>query len=76
MQKRNTIKHGLVKDSGRGRRAFTLVEMLTAVAIVAILAVLITSSLGIVREKAKDAGCLQNLREIATLASMYMADND
>lgn len=59
----------------RPRRAFTLVELLTVIAIVGVLAGIVIVSVGAVRENARGASCLNNLRQISTGVFLYAADN-
>lgn len=56
------------------RRAFTLVELLTVVAIVAILLGLGSSAWRGVMNRSKDAKTVSDLRQMAALASIYAAD--
>ncbi|MFH1500147.1 MAG: prepilin-type N-terminal cleavage/methylation domain-containing protein [Verrucomicrobiota bacterium] len=58
------------------RHGFTLVELLTVIAIVGILASIIIVSIGKVRASARDTRCLSNLRQIGILFTLYRADND
>jgi prepilin-type N-terminal cleavage/methylation domain-containing protein len=55
---------------------FTLVELLTVIAIVGILAALIFPTLGRVREAAQRTVDASNLREIVKAATLYAADNN
>ena len=61
--------------AARGRRPFTLVEMLIVVAIIAILAALLMPSLQKTLSKARDLGCLNNPRQIVVAAQAYTGDN-
>lgn len=56
--------------------AFTLIELLTVIAIVGILAAIIIPTVGGVREKAQRAVDANNLREIVKAAQLYAADNN
>lgn len=56
-------------------RAFTLIELLTVIAIIGILAAIIIPTVGKVRETAKAARCLSNVREISRALFMYADDN-
>ena len=53
------------------RRAFTLIELLIVVAIIAILAALIFPSFSAAREDARQKSCTSNLREIGLAVQMY-----
>jgi len=55
--------------------AFTLVELLTVIAIVGILAGLVLMGLGKVRTSARQSGCLSNLRQLGVTWQVYLGDN-
>ncbi len=59
-----------------GRNAFTLVELLVSLAIVAILATLITRGTTSMLSNAESAQCLSNLRQISTLALTYAGEHN
>ncbi|MFH1497787.1 MAG: prepilin-type N-terminal cleavage/methylation domain-containing protein [Verrucomicrobiota bacterium] len=54
---------------------FTLVELLTVTAIVGVLAAIIIPVVGKVKESARNAECLSNLRQVHIRYSAYVADN-
>lgn len=60
----------------RTLRAFTLVELLTAVAIIAILASLGLAGYSRIKASAGSAKCVSNLRQIYLLSSLWSQDND
>lgn len=57
------------------RRAFTLIELLTVVAIIATLAALLLPALGRARDQARRAGCISNLRQQGLAWRLYLDEN-
>lgn len=55
---------------------FSLVELLVALAIVAILAVILLPILGTVRKASHNATCVSNMRQIGTGILLYAGDNE
>src|SRR5688572_30226809 len=58
------------------RRGFTLIELLVVIAIIAILAAILFPVFARAREAARKTSCTNNLKQIATAATMYSQDYD
>ena len=57
------------------RRAFTLVELLVVIGIIAVLISVLLPTLGRAREQARGIQCMSNLRQLGTAALLYTHDN-
>lgn len=58
------------------RGAFTLVEMLVVVAIIAALVAILAPGLGVARGNARAVVCRANLHQVGIATQMYLQDND
>ena len=56
-------------------RGFTLVELLTVIAIIAILAAIIFPVMASVKEQARKSQCMTNMKQIATAVQLFKQDN-
>jgi len=57
------------------KRAFTLVELMIVIAVIAVLVTIIMPKLGTSRTKSQLAACKSNLRHIAIALELYANDN-
>ncbi|MET0263808.1 MAG: type II secretion system protein [Rariglobus sp.] len=65
------MKHFSCSD----RRAFTLIELLTVIAIIGVLAAILIPVLGSVRERARTTQCIANLRSWGNATGLYVGEH-
>ena len=66
----------MTPSAKRQRSAFTLIELLVVIAIIAILAAILFPVFAQAREKARQASCLSNAKQMGLAMTMYMTDYD
>ncbi len=69
-----TAPHSSGHNKGASRRAFTLIELLVVIAIIAILAAILFPVFAQAREKARQAACLSNCKQMALGVMQYTQD--
>src|SRR4051812_24405542 len=68
-------KHRRLHFTSRAEVAFTLVELLVVLAIIALLAALLLPAIARTKESGRSTGCLSNLHQIGIALQLYVEEN-
>lgn len=69
-----TVSHQPAISAASRRAAFTLIELLTVIAIIGVLATLLASALASAKTRSQQTVCLGNLHQIALAVTLYSDD--
>ena len=72
---KNQFKQCFARKSDRNFDRFTLIELLVVIAIIAILAAMLLPALSAARERARDASCKSNLKQVSLMWFLYWDDS-
>ena len=63
-------------DTGQPNQAFTLVELIVVIGIIALLSAILLPTLAVARNKARDIHCKNNLRQLGIVVRLYADENN
>lgn len=63
-------------QTGSDRKAFTLVELLTVIVVIGILAALVLPALSQAKNRVQTMACINNLRQLESSCHLYSSDNN
>lgn len=76
MKKTSTLSSHLCRPASRRLAAFTLIDLLVVIAVIAILDAIPFPVFAQARDKARQASCLSNIKQLGLAVSMYTQDYD